>query len=140
MHYWSRVLFRIRTKSACAMHFQHMIMNSFKNFSGPKITLVGAFHWLCPSKSDWRIGSLTKPIKAWSFFYFIDPPQLFQLMNFYFPPGLSNLHRFMVLDLFDMVMWAVLFGTFAQNQLSICFFQALNRRKNFQTNPKCPIY
>ena len=91
-----------------------------------------------PGKLD--IGSPKNPIKAWSFFYFIDPPQLFQLMNFYFQPGLSNLLRFMVLDLIDMVMWAVLFGTFAQNQLSICFFQALNRRKNFQTNPKCPIY
>ena len=115
------------------------LRNGFWNIRiGPDFEVLRALLRISPGKSD--IGSLTKPIKAWSFFCFIDPPQLFQLMNFYFPPGLSNLHRFMVLDLFDTVMWAVLFGTFAQNQLSICFFRALNQRKNFQTNPKCPIY
>ena len=72
------------------------LRNGFENI--PLMILA----MICPGKSD--IESLTKPIKASSFFYFIDLLQLFQLMNFYFRPGLLNLHHFMVLDLFDMAM------------------------------------
>ena len=60
---------------------------------------------LSPNQADRLFRNLfLKSYKASSFSYFIDPPQLFQLIHFYILPGLLNLHLFMVSDLSDMAM------------------------------------